>query len=158
MARRPEDFEVKTSVSFQKRLTSIIDENDCGRKEFAVYAGVNKEVITRAVVYGIIPSVKSLIKIADKIGVSIEYLLGESEDKIFYKAEKPTSFHERIKQLTEERGIKFSELSNKMPFAKNSIYEWMRTKGLPSLEYLKIMAGYFGVTVDYLLGRTDDRE
>lgn len=113
--------------------------------------------ITRASVYGIIPTVRSLIKIADYLNVSIPYLLGESDEENFFKSDPPTTFHARLKQLTEENNTKFSSISNKMPFAKNSIYEWMRTGALPSLEYLYALANYFHVSVDYLLGRTDDK-
>lgn len=42
-----------------------------------------------------------------------------------------------------------------MIFAKNSIYEWIRTNSLPSLDYLKELAEHFDVSIDYLLGRTD---
>lgn len=49
---------------------------------------VNKEIITRATVYGIIPSVKSLIKLADYLKLPLSYLLGESDKKNFYPIDK----------------------------------------------------------------------
>ena len=45
-----------------------------------------------------------------------------------------------------------------MPFTKNFFYEWQRAKTLPSLEYLEAIADYFKVSIDYLLGRTDERD
>lgn len=157
MARIPEEYKNKTSYKFQKRLLYCINELDCNKNDFAKLAGINKDVITRASVYGIIPTVRSLIMIADYLNVSIPYLLGESDEENFFKSDPPTTFHARLKQLTEENNTKFSSISNKMPFAKNSIYEWMRTGALPSLEYLYALANYFHVSVDYLLGRTDDK-
>lgn len=157
MARIPEEYKNKTSYKFQKRLLYCISELDCNKNDFAKLAGVNKDVITRAAVYGIIPTVRSLTKIADYLNISISYLLGESDDETFFKSDSPTTFHLRLKQLSEENNTKFSSISNKMPFAKNSIYEWMRTGALPSLEYLFALAKYFNVSPDYLLGRTDDR-
>lgn len=157
MARIPEEYKSKTSAKFQKRLIYCISEIDCNKNDFAKLAGVNKDVITRASVYGIVPTVRSLIKIADCLNVSIPYLLGISDEENFFKSDSPTTFHIRLKQLTEENNTKFSAISNKMPFAKNSIYEWMRTGALPSLEYLYALTDYFKVTIDYLLGRSDDR-
>lgn len=156
MANNPEGTN-NTSEKFQNRIKQIIDDQDCEKKDFPKFVGVSRDVIIRATKYGIIPSIKSLIKIADKVNVSITYLLGETDNNEFYLSENPTTFHIRLEQLANERGEKYSTISNKMPFAYNSIYEWMRTGCLPSLEYLKPLAEYFKISIDYLLGRTDDR-
>lgn len=157
MAKNPESITDNISVKFQNRIKQIIDDQDCDKKDFPKFVGVSRDVIIRATKYGIIPSLKSLIKIADKVNISITYLLGETENDEFSKSDSPTVFHNRLEQLAKERGEKYSTISNKMPFAYNSIYEWMRTGCLPSLEYIKPLADYFNVSIDYLLGRTDDR-
>ncbi len=156
MANNPEGTK-NVSEKFQKRIKQIIDEQECDKKDFPKFVGVSKDVIIRATKYGIIPSLKSLIKIADKVNVSLPYLLGETDNNDFYLAENPTTFHIRLEQLANERGEKYSTISNKMPFAYNSLYEWIRTGCLPSLEYIRPLAAYFKVSIDYLLGRTDDR-
>lgn len=157
MAKNPENTTNNISVKFQNRIKQIIADQDCDKKDFPKFVGVSRDVIIRATKYGIIPSIKSLIKIADKVNISITYLLGETNNDEFYLSESPTTFHIRLEQLANERGEKYSTISNKMPFAYNSIYEWMRKGCLPSLEYIKPLANYFKVSIDYLLGRTDDR-
>ncbi len=156
MAKNPENSN-NVSEKFQYRIKQIIDEQEFDKKDFPKFVDVSPAVIIRATKYGIIPSLKSLIKIADNVNVSLSYLLGETDNNEFYKSEHPTSFHIRLEELTIERGEKYSTISNKMPFAYNSIYEWKRTGCLPSLEYLNALADYFKVPIDYLLGRTDDR-
>lgn len=156
MAKNP-DGSSNVSEKFQNRIKQIIDEQDFDKKDFPKYVEVSAAVIIRATKYGIIPSLKSLMKIADKVNVSLPYLLGEEDTNEFYMSENPTTFHNRLEQLANEKGEKYSTISNKMPFAYNSIYEWMRTGCLPSLEYIKPIAKYFNVSIDYLLGRTDDR-
>ncbi|MDE6441167.1 MAG: hypothetical protein K2L12_00250 [Clostridia bacterium] len=156
MAKNP-DGSSNISEKFQNRIKQIIDDQDFDKKDFPKFVEVSSTVIIRATKYGIIPSLKTLIKIADKINVSLPYLLGETNNTEFYLSENPTTFHVRLEQLANERGEKFSKIANHMPFAYNSIYEWMRTKGLPSLEHIKPLADYFEVSIDYLLGRTDDR-
>lgn len=52
---------------------------------------------------------------------------------------------------------KYSAISAQMPFAQNSIYEWIRTGCLPCLDNARALANHFGVSIDYLLGRTDNR-
>ena len=156
MAKNP-DGSNNISEKFKSRIKQIIDDQDFNKKDFPKFVEVSPAVIIRATKYGIIPSLKTLIKIADKVNVSLPYLLGETDNNEFYLSEHPTTFHVRLEQLANENGEKYSAIANKMPFAYNSIYEWIRTGCLPSLEYIKPLAKHFKVSIDYLLGRTDDR-
>lgn len=157
MPKIPSDTENRISPAFQKRLLELIDEQECSKYEFASKIQVSVPVITRAAIYGIIPSLKILIKIADYLNVPLLYLLGESNERYFYKAETFVTFHERLERLTKEKETKYSKIAYQMPFSKNFFYEWQRTKTLPSLDYLRALADYFNVSMDYLLGRTDDK-
>ncbi|MFG5536521.1 helix-turn-helix domain-containing protein [Enterococcus faecalis] len=60
---------------------------------------------------------------------------------------------DRVKELCKKRGISISELENNVGFGKNTIYKWKNQS--PKAETLQKVADYFGVTTDYLLGRTD---
>ena len=131
MSRTPDDCEKRISPDFRKRLLDLIFDQECTKAEFAQLVGVNKEVITRATVYSIVPSVKSLIKIADSLNISLEYLLAKTDKNVFYKSESPTTFHYRIEQLRKEKNEKYSAICRSMPFQKNSFYEWLRTGSLP---------------------------
>lgn len=157
MPRIPEDSKNRISEAFQKRMLAAIEEKDLSKKDFALSAGVNKDVIIRATVYGILPSVKTLVKIADFLQCSLNYLLGEEEQTLFVPSQAGENFYVRLKGLAEERQMKLSALSRFMSFAPNSVYEWIRTKSLPSLDYLLEIADFFDVSMDYLLGRTDYR-
>ncbi len=72
MPRTPDESKYRISARFQDRLKSLIEEQDLTKKGFATAAGVNKEIIIRATVYGIIPSVKSLIKLANYLQCPIK--------------------------------------------------------------------------------------
>ncbi|EPI2195111.1 helix-turn-helix domain-containing protein [Enterococcus faecalis] len=60
---------------------------------------------------------------------------------------------ERIKELCKKRSISVSRLEEELGFPKNTIYQWKNRT--PGTDKLSIVADYFGVTIDYLLGRTD---
>ena len=158
MSKKPEGTEYATSARFQKYLKDMIDELGLKKVQFAEAAGVSTSVIIRATVFQIVPSVKSLIKLADYLKVPIMYMLGEEEYPDFTPAKEPSTFFERLEQLTQEKGEKYSALSHSMSFAPNAVYEWIRTNSIPSLDYLIELAIYFDVSVDYLLGRTDIRK
>ena len=61
---------------------------------------------------------------------------------------------ERIKELANKRGYSLTRLNNEAGLGTNSIYHW-RTKS-PSTASLKKVADVLGVSVDYLLGNTDE--
>ena len=158
MPKKPEDTEYRISAKLQKFMRNALDEEGFTQKAFAAAVGVSHDVIGRTLLYQCVPSMKSLIKLADYFQVPILYMFEETEYSDFTPAKAPTTFFERLEQLTKEKVIKYSALSHSLSFASNAVYEWFRTNSLPSLDYLKQLAKYFDVSVDYLLGRTDDRK
>ena len=76
---------------------------------------------------------------------------------------------ERVKGLADKQKISIVELEEKLGFSRNSLYSWKTPpsddslyapwkKNKPSIDKLNAVADYFGVTTDYLLGRTDTPE
>ena len=61
---------------------------------------------------------------------------------------------DRVKKLADKQKISIVELEEKLEFGRNSLYSW-KTK-TPNGDRLKKVADFFGVSTDYLLGRTDD--
>lgn len=61
---------------------------------------------------------------------------------------------ERIKELAKSRDISIYQLEEEIKIGRNTIYQW--NKRTPSAEKLESVANYFDVSVDYLLGRTDN--
>ncbi|EMV1483510.1 helix-turn-helix transcriptional regulator, partial [Listeria monocytogenes] len=61
---------------------------------------------------------------------------------------------ERIKKLSAKKGITISQLTSELEMGENSIYRWKTQK--PALDKLQKVADYFNVSIDYLVGRTDN--
>lgn len=61
---------------------------------------------------------------------------------------------DRIKELAKRRGLSINLLETKLGYSKNTIYNLKNSK--PSTERISEIADYFGVSTDYLLGRTDN--
>lgn len=61
---------------------------------------------------------------------------------------------ERIKKLADGQGISVSKVATDLGFSENLFYQWKRAS--PKSDRLEKVADYFDVSVDYLLGRTDD--
>lgn len=152
------DGEKRISAAFKSRINTLIEEADMTKKEFGKRAGLSNNVINLATLYGIIPSMLSLEKIADMLDIPLEYLLGTTDERLFVQSEGNITFHQRIEELMTEKEVKPSQVAHDMPFPENYFYDWKREGTVPSLEYLRAIAAYFNVSIDYLLGRTDYRD
>ena len=58
MSKLLESSQTRISMDFQHRLIELISDQECSNSDFAKLVGVSKDVISRAVLYGIIPSVR----------------------------------------------------------------------------------------------------
>ena len=61
---------------------------------------------------------------------------------------------EKIKELADKQGISLNKLEEKLGFSRNTIYNMK--KSTPNVERVSMIADYFNVSTDYLLGRTVD--
>lgn len=66
-------------------------------------------------------------------------------------------FIERLKDLLKEKGITNTKFCEDIQINKNQIRRWEVKGTTPNRTTLTVIANYFGVSVEYLLGQTDDR-
>jgi transcriptional regulator with XRE-family HTH domain len=62
---------------------------------------------------------------------------------------------ERIKELAKKRSKTIKQVTQDLDYSENYFYS-LKSGKQPSAEKLNEIAEYFNVSVDYLLGRTDD--
>lgn len=65
-------------------------------------------------------------------------------------------FDNRLLHLLEERGITAYRLSKDTGIPDSMLKRWKSGDNLPSLEKAVQLADYFEVSIDYLVGRTDN--
>ncbi|MGM8212727.1 helix-turn-helix domain-containing protein [Virgibacillus sp. W0430] len=65
------------------------------------------------------------------------------------------SLVEKIKYLCEEKKISLAELERKTGISNGQIRKW--DTSTPGIDKLKVIADFFDVSTDYLLGRTDKK-
>ena len=66
-----------------------------------------------------------------------------------------STIYHRIKELCEEKDINIAILENKLGFGNSTIQKWKVSN--PTIDKLIVVARYFNVSVDYLIGNTDIR-
>ncbi len=66
-------------------------------------------------------------------------------------------FSKRLRELRNERGITQQQLADLLQFGRSTIAGYERNGKQPDNQRLCQLADFFDVSVDYLLGHTDDR-
>ena len=60
-------------------------------------------------------------------------------------------FNEKLQELRKQKGITQEELAESLYVSRTAISKWESGRGYPSIDSLKIIARFFGVTIDELL-------
>lgn len=142
--------------SFAKRLKRLRKEAHLTQQDVADYFKTSPQSYAQWEKGQRSPSKESLEKLASYFGVSISYLVGES-DTIDYGAfeeqSTPTqlsddkTFIERLKELRKQSGLTQQQLAT----TQQNIAFWETGRQRPKQPSLIKLANYFNVSIDYLL-------
>ena len=64
-------------------------------------------------------------------------------------------FADKLKELRIEQGLSYDKLSKLTGLAQSSLCDWEKGKNDITSDNLIILANFFNVTTDYLLGREE---
>jgi transcriptional regulator with XRE-family HTH domain len=67
-------------------------------------------------------------------------------------------FPPRLKALRKEFGLNQTEMAHDLDLSPSGYQCYEQGRGYPDVPRLYQLAEYFGVSIDYLLGRTEKRE
>lgn len=147
------------SKEFQTRFIDLADEiEERNKAKRAKLIGISNTTYSNAYHYGILPKTHSLIRIADYFHISVDYLLGMTETEYCAISQTPKTFSARLEELRLAKGIPtVYELSQQTHIHRNNIAQWLKHDYLPLPDDLMLLSNFFDVSIDYLLGRTDDK-
>lgn len=146
------------SEKFKNRFLELIGDLDCKKSEVPKLLNIDYNVYTKIAEFGVIPKPVVLIRIADYFDISVEYLLSRTDNSYFAKAEATTTFLERYQILKVEHNLTDYAIAQKLHITTSYTTNWKNKKYMPSIINLIELSETFKVSIDYLLGRTDDRE
>lgn len=66
-----------------------------------------------------------------------------------------SKFAEKLKELREEKGLSQRALAKELSFSQAAIARWENDLQTPNIDVAIIVAKFFKVTTDYLLGLED---
>ena len=64
-------------------------------------------------------------------------------------------FSQRLKELREEKGLSIKMLAKELGVSDVAIGRWEKGLRVPNIDVLILVASYFNVSADYLLGLKD---
>lgn len=66
-----------------------------------------------------------------------------------------SDFKTRLKELRTEKNLSQNDLAKLLNMSKMAISHWESGHSEPSISQLVLLSEHFGVTVDYLIGKSD---
>lgn len=60
-------------------------------------------------------------------------------------------FHEKLQLLRKQRGLTQEELAERLYVSRTAVSKWESGRGYPSIDSLKAISGFYGVSIDSLL-------
>lgn len=143
--------------NFSETLEELIFDYNNGQKmyakDFAALVGLRATTITRYLAKKRLPTIESLIILANFFKCSTDYLLGletENRSKIFRPC---PPFSERFKYILKENDLNCVQFAERAKIHQSLVYAWKNGKRVPSLDNLIKIAQFFDCSVDFVLGR-----
>lgn len=63
---------------------------------------------------------------------------------------------DKLDTLVRSKGINFAELARETGLYSHLFYEWKKGKSCPKADKIKVIADYFGVTIEYFFKDSDE--
>ena len=131
----------------------MCEQSNLNQKQIAKEIGINQSQISRYL-KGILPDIKTVVKIADYFNHSIDYMIGliDNEEKPSKKGYNPSMFYKNYQYLLNKNNTTHYQLAKNKIVCETSLRLWKKDT-LPKFEVICNIAYYLGGSVDELLGR-----
>lgn len=139
--------------NFVERLEGLMFEHGLNKKMLAQNVHINATCISHYFLEKHVPTVESLIKIAEYFQCSTDFLLGREEENPNLTFRSCPPFSERLIYLKNTAGVSAQKFYNGIGISKTCYYAWRSGKSKPTLDNVIQIADKLHQRVDYILGR-----
>lgn len=138
---------------FGERLGELLFEKRLNEKQFAEKLGICVSSVSVYLQGKSMPTVASLVKMADYFNCSTDFLLGREEENKSVKFRPCPPFSEQLLFLKKHFKCSAYQIYHNTNIAKSSYYEWLSGESQPLLDNIIKLAEHFDCSVDFILGR-----
>lgn len=145
---------------FVKNFKTLIDCEGITLSDIHKATGISKAQLGKYFAGSYEPSITNLVKICDYFNCSLDYILGLTiDEKLYFKSQPQNAelFIKRYYELLKINNTSHAEVCRKANCNRNNLVYWKHNKTFPTLEILRKFAEILNVSIDYLIGRSDDR-
>jgi len=139
-------------ATFSERISDLMNEKEIGSPQLAATVGVDATTVNNWKRGKFQLFLSNAIKLADFFKCSFEYLVGRCDNETEYAANPCPPFYPRFLAVMEECGYTTYRLRKESPIKGAHLNKWKKGTD-PLMATLIIAADFFGVTLDYLVGR-----
>lgn len=145
-------------MNFSEVFKDILAERNLGIQELSKSTNIDDSILYDYL-HGTIPAIEFAVRLANFLNCSLNYLFGIDDipDKIKFKQDFDLSkFISRYQEILLKNNITHYQVSKKSKLNYSSYDVWCKG-GSPSLKSVYIIANYFDVSIDYLIGRSEEQ-
>ena len=148
---------------FGEHLRSIRKSRHLTQKQLAINIEASERGVQQYELGERRPTYDMLITLADYFDISLDYLVGRSDNPTRYsntlRFGEDTAifvFGVHLKKIRESRSLTQKQLALNLGVSESGIQQYELGKRKPAYDKLIALADYFDVSLDYLVGRSDD--
>lgn len=135
-----------------ERLSERMEEQGLNVKNLAEKINVNPSTIRDWKQNKYLIFLNHLVKLADCLNCSIDYLVGRSDIELDFIPQICPLFYERLREIMEKQGKSRYQMVKEKLFSDKAFTLW-KQGAEPHLLTLERLATYLGVSIDSLIGR-----
>ena len=140
---------------FVNSVREYLEQNGMTVTAFARRIGCLERCVARWLNGTNIPSTEYVIKTADALHWSVDYLFERTDRAAFMPAAAPSSFSERLHALLSSCKENKRTLARIWQVEPSALTKWLNGSRMPKPDTVYKLADFFNCSMDYLLGRTD---
>ena len=141
--------------NLSNNIKELCQENDINIKELAKILAIQDSLLYKYVNGVTMPTLKNLIKIANYFKCSLSFLVGLDSVNDYKNIDLKPNFINRYKLLLTKNGITNYSLCKNLNLTPSSLSNWEKGQ-LPYLDTLIAISQFFNVSLDYLVGLSNE--
>lgn len=143
---------------FVKRINKMFEEEKISKRKFSKLSNINTRSLTEYLNGLFFPRYDTLIKLANYFEVSIDYILGISDNARFISSQEnisdvPKIFRATVSDLLRSKNMTEYKFAKALDIGQGKVTMWLKYESMPETPMLIKIAKVLDCSVDFLLGR-----
>ena len=139
--------------TIKDRIVEILQERNISIPDFCKMAKIGKNAIYE--LDDFTPSLPNVLKIADTLKISLDYIAGLTEKAEFNLKEYTFKFYENLKNELRLQNISQNKFMRDLNYSTEAFTRW-KYGSIPHFSTVIEIANYLNTSIDYLIGRSKD--